>query len=232
MKTCTKCGLKQDNSCFGFYKDNYNGKVFYYPKGSCRACERKYQRERNARLNALKPPKPIPPLITEKLCTRCNKVLGVDKFGRNNDKRCGIIKVKISTYCLGCNNKRTKEAYKDKKNDSVFKEENRKRAKEYHYKHRDLCNEKNRNRGKTEIAKEKRRISWHKKKGIYKERNKKAYQRYYLKAINELTDHYIIVQLEKEGIDRELTKQHPELIEAKRLSLLIKRKIKNHVNTN
>lgn len=231
MKRCTKCGINKDISEFGKLKDSHGVVAKYYPKHYCLDCERAYARAWNKKKSDAKPKKPV--VITEKICTKCNRILSVDKFGRHNDKRCnGSIKIRISTYCLECNNNHGKKRYRVLKENPEFQEQNKSRAKNYYHTNKDVCAKKSKAYRGTEDAKEKRKINWHKTKNIYKDRINKSLKRYYKDNIDNLKDHYIIVQLEKEGVNRELTKQHPELIEAKRLQLLIKRKIKQHGNTN
>jgi hypothetical protein len=227
-KVCTRCGAEKDESEFRQCKDWWNGKPYYYSSGSCRDCERAYQRVWNKKKRDLLPPKPIKEEPTIKFCGKCKTEKSVSEFGRYKRKLKDRIKICICTYCSQCHRDKANADYNKKKDLAEFKQLNRNRSLQNYHANKEGCRIKNKIYRETPQAKQKRKENWHKTKNIYKDRLQKSYKRYYQKSIDKLTDHYIIVQLEKEGVPRSLSKSNPELIEAKRLTLLIKRKIKNN----
>jgi hypothetical protein len=137
----------------------------------------------------------------------------------------------LNNTCKKCDSEIQNKNYFAHKDDPDFKENWLKKSREYYHKNKALISEKMRAKRQTPEYKQMiREYRLKNKEKIFKQEviTKKRYQQ---KHRDGLTDEYIIRQLVNQEIaDRDILKEHPEIIEAKRLQLLIIRKTKNNAN--
>lgn len=168
-----------------------------------------------------------------KTCSRCRIDKEDSDFRMRYEKR-GKGSKKLSylnNTCRQCESKTQNKTYFSKKDDPKFLEDWRKKSRDYYQKNKEIIREKARiKRQKPEYKemvrkyREKNKDKIHKQEVITK-------RRYHEKHRDGLTDDYIIRQLISQDVaTRSTLKMHPEIIEAKRLQLLITRKTKNHAN--
>lgn len=166
------------------------------------------------------------------VCSVCRKEKNEKDFGIHVDRRGPVHVKRIKRCCKKCECEKAKVLYRLKKDTEAFKEYNRKKAADYYATNYERCKNRNKKYGSSEYYKQKRRIKLREKssdQNFKNHRNRKG-KEYNKKNIDNLTDHYLIVQLKKDGHEREWIDSHPELIEAKRIILKIKRKIRNYGN--
>lgn len=162
-----------------------------------------------------------------KVCTRCKKDLDDSCFRKRRDTYKDSVYFSLNPTCRKCDSEITKIYYANKKDIPEFKNKNRERVKKHRQDNWEIEKIKAKNRRQTPEYKEMMRN--------YRKKNKeKIYQqeaigkrKYYEKNRDGLTDIYIIGLYRTQGLaDEETLKKHPELIEAKRLQILLTRKIK------
>lgn len=254
MKNCSKCNIDKEDSEFKPALKNRDG-LYSYCNSCSRIIQTGYRRKRGI------PPRRIKKeteLNDIKICTRCKIEKPRDEFRiRVEDKKYYY----INPTCMVCDSEIAAIYYKKHKDDPAFKQKNvdktrayaekycseirqKRQRPEFKKKHA-AWNMKSYYRVKDKVAarmKEKRKTPEYKKMMMdYRKRNKeKIYEqeritktRYFSKHRDNLTDEYIIRLFINNGVcDRDHLLKHPELIEAKRLQILIQRKITNNVNTN
>lgn len=244
MKICTKCGKNKEDKCFRFEPKHNRLRSW------CKQCDKEYQIERNRKLGIgeRKPKrKSIDEIPAFKVCTRCKENKPKTEFDPRICKGSFILRA----HCKDCDKAYRKAAYDKKKDDPLFKEKNRIRTKEYVEKNIDAVKKR---RNCPEFRKKK--AGWENKRyhrikdrvsarmkikrqtpeykqmmREYRTRNKhKIYsqevitkRRYHEKNRDNTTDKYVKNLLRTQGLA--IT---PEIVEAKRLQILIKRKIKNN----
>jgi hypothetical protein len=137
----------------------------------------------------------------------------------------------LNNTCKKCDSEIQNKNYFAHKDDNDFKENWLKKSREYYHNNKALISEKMKVKRQTPEYKEMMRLYRAKnKEKIFKQEvvTKKRYQQ---KHRDGLTDEYVIRQLVNQEIaDRDMLKIHPEIIEAKRLQLLIIRKTKQNAN--
>lgn len=195
-----------------------------------------------------------------KFCSRCKINKEDSEFRIRKEKRRGDFSY-LNNECKQCDKERAAIYYAKMKNDPDFKKKNRERARNYIVNNiekirirkgtKDFLakhakwNKDSYNRMKDVVSakmKVKRQTPEYKEMmRAYRARNKEKIfrqevitkKRYHEKNRDGLTDQYIINQLNSQGIaDKETLKNYPEIIEAKRVQLLIIRKTKNNGNQN
>lgn len=168
-----------------------------------------------------------------KNCSRCQENKEDSDFRMRYDKRGKGSKsmAYLNNTCKKCDSEIQNKNYFAHKDDAEFKETWLKNSREYYHRNKHLISEKMKLKRQTPEYKEMmRRYRTNNKEKIFKQEvvTKKRYQQ---KHRDGLTDEYIIRQLVNQEIaDRDILKSHPEIIEAKRLQLLIIRKTKNNAN--
>jgi hypothetical protein len=120
-KTCTKCAATRVLS--EFYTDKRNPDGLYYV---CKDCVRRKDRERNALIRALRPPKPPTPARIAKPCSKCGVERPLTDFYKDVRDATGR-----TSACKVCEAERKKIAYAE--NPEVFSE----RKKSYRARNRD-----------------------------------------------------------------------------------------------
>jgi hypothetical protein len=129
--------------------------------------------------------------MEEKYCKKCDKTKPVSEFRVRVDKRIGKQCTYPNNQCKECDNKEAKTRYEKLKDNPEFKEKNRKRAINYHYKeHEKVLAAQKEGRERAE-NKERRRK--------YEKENRQKIQadhRLILqKEIDNLSDSYVICRL-------------------------------------
>lgn len=194
-----------------------------------------------------------------KVCRNCLINKEDSEFRIRHDKRSGISR--LNNTCRFCDAEYSRMYYDKHKNDPAFKEKNVKRVRAYAHKNVDVIKVRRQTKeylekhAKWELnryyrmkdvingkAKVKRQTPEYKAKmKAYREKNKEKIfkqevvtkKRYHEKHRDNLTDKYIIRQLISQDVaTREVLLAHPEIIEAKRLQLLIIRNNKTKNNGN
>lgn len=164
-----------------------------------------------------------------KVCSRCQIEQDDPNFRKRKDKRDG--RVYLNNTCKKCDAELQRTYYNSVKENHDFKKKNRKRANDW----RESLGDKY-----AEITKKRRQSKTYKKSmSNYRKKNKaKIYEqekvtknRYHAKHRDNVTDEYVSRQLINQDVaTRESLKLHPELIEAKRIQILIKRKVNARQN--
>lgn len=194
-----------------------------------------------------------------KICGSCKVEKNDSEFRTRKDGRPGRECTYLNNYCIECDKIRARIYYAQKKDDPEFKEKNRIRARQYqhanpdkiksrkstqefkqkhaaqenarYYKMKDIVSAKMKIKRQTPEYKEMMRAYRCKNKEKIAKQELITKRRYHEKHRDKLTDEYIIRQLISQGVaTRESLKIHPEIIEAKRIQLLIKRKVNADTN--
>jgi uncharacterized protein YciI len=228
MKTCACCKIEKEYTEFRPSKQQKSG-LFPY----CKDCSRIKKMESSRRMG-VKPRSRKENYIPEtKVCSRCKTEKHNSLFNKKYEKR---PKTKVPFYylnntCKACDCEIQKIHYEKKKNDLAFKESNRTRAKQYAIVNKDVIKQQNKSRRQTPEHKEMMRK--------YREKNREKIMgqevitknRYHTKHRDGLTDLYISRLLISNGdATKESLEQYPEIIQAKRLQILLTRKINNNAN--
>lgn len=165
-----------------------------------------------------------------KVCSNCKVEKSESDFRVRKDKRIKNPKKRIylNNVCLTCEAIQQRERNKKQRLTKEGRERHNRWAREFHQRHREKCIAYLRDRRKAPEFKVYMKA--------YRERNKERIrqqeiitkQRYQEKNRDSLSDEYIIRLLICQGIgDRGTLMKNYDVIEAKRLQLLIKRKINN-----
>lgn len=225
MKTCSRCNTEKDDSEFRtqYYKERA------YLRSYCKTCDNVYATEqRRKRGIKRKPPRKLVSIPDEKVCSKCNEKKNKNDFRVRADKRSDPPFIYLNNTCKKCDAELHLERFRKERNTPEGKARHNRWAREFHHRHREKC---------LAAAKERRNRPGYKEMiSEYRNRNrdklnKKSVitkRRWSQKHMENLTDEYISMKLFN-CIDREFIKNHPELIEAKRLQILIKRKMQNNV---
>lgn len=246
MKVCRKCHIEKEDSGFRECLKNRDGLRSY-----CKECDRKISEERR-RKRGIPPMRANKnPLPKSKQCNKCKAIKDASRFRVRLNKNKYLM---LNSICMECELINAKEYYERNKSDEEFKRKNRERAKAYKDKNCDEVRarrqkpeylkkhsswEKKRYGKKREEIAAKMKIKrqtpdYKNKMRAYREKNKdKIYsqevvtkKRYAEKHRDNVTDEYVIRQLVGQGYaTRESLQSYPEIIEAKRLQILIKRQI-------
>lgn len=258
-KVCKKCGKEKSQSEFKPYTHRHyrTGEIIHGFEGQCKECSRKYhlkyKHDRGTKPRIYRGVDIAADLLP---CYSCKENKPKTDFRIRGDRKCK--KDFYNPTCKACERKRQKEYYNTHKDNHEFKKKNIASTKAYaeksfeqirirkdnpEYKKKKAAWELNRYyRNKDRISarlKIKRQTTAYKenRKRYIQENKEKIHQqeiitkrRYQRKNVDGLTDKYIIRNLVDSGIDKEIIIKAPELIEAKRFQLLIKRKIKTNGN--
>lgn len=168
-----------------------------------------------------------------KVCSRCKIEKDASEFRMRYDKIGPGSKALtyLNNICKKCESEIQNKNYFAHKDNPEFKEKWLEKSREYYQKNKDLIKQKMKAKRQTPEYKEMmRNYRARNKEKIFRQEivTKKRYQQ---KHRDGLTDEYVIRQLINQEIaDRETLKAHPEIIEAKRLQLLIIRKTKQNGN--
>jgi hypothetical protein len=171
-----------------------------------------------------------------KICSRCKHNLEDSAFRMRYDKRGRGSKALsyLNNTCRKCDSEISNKQYFHKKDDPGFLENWRKKSREYSQKNKEIIKQKNKIKRQTPEYKKMVRDYRAKNKEKISKQEKITRERYARKNTDNLTDTYIIQKLiagDKGITTKEAAKIFPkELIEAKRLQILLKRKIKNNGN--
>jgi hypothetical protein len=168
-----------------------------------------------------------------KICTKCKISKQDTDFRIRHETRRGGKYSYLNSTCRKCDSAIQQEYYLKYKDELWHKEKTRNLGKEYYRKNKILISEKNKQKRQTPEYKAMVRSYREKNKNKIKGQEVITKKRYHEKNCYGLTDKYIVQQLIKQEIaDRVMLEMHPEIIEAKRLQLLIIRKTKQHANQN
>lgn len=157
-----------------------------------------------------------------KVCSRCHIEKDNSDFRLRKDKRDD--RIYLNNTCKKCDAELQRIYYNSVKDNQDFKNKNRKRVKDWANSLGDQYTEKTKKRRQSEIYKKSMRQYRKKNKAKIYEQEKITKNRYHTKHRDNLTDEYVTRQLISQGVaTRESLKLHPEIIEAKRIQLKIKR---------
>lgn len=190
-----------------------------------------------------------------KVCSRCHIEKDDSDFRTRTDKRPGRECIYLNNECKQCDKERASIYYEKCKDDPAFKKKNcdrvnkyretnhekikmRRSTREYAEKHakwnlgsyyrmKDIIAHRMKTKRQTPEYKQMMREYRERAKEAISKKSKITKRRWSQKHMENLTDEYISMKLFN-CIDREFIRNHPELIEAKRLQILIKRKTKNY----
>lgn len=254
MKVCTRCNINQEDS--EFYKGKGRDGLGAYCKSCCRAVHSEYRRKQG---KPIRNRRTVEQLLENKTCNKCKINKPSTDFRIREEKKEDASYWYINSTCKKCDAELTRIYYNKRKHDTEFRAKNAARSREYCNKNFEQIRlkkdspkwkkkksewENNRyHRKKDEIAaknKIKRQTPEYKAMmRAYRKKNKeKIYnqevitkRRYAEKHRDNITDEYVIRMLIGEGVaTRESLKLHPELIQAKRIQILIKRQISNYAS--
>lgn len=170
-----------------------------------------------------------------KVCSRCKKRKRDNQFRFRYDKRGRGSKalVYLNNTCRKCDSEIQNKNYFKNKDNPEFRKKWVDKSREYYYAHKEEIKEKMRLKRQTPEYKAMMKAYRQKRKDIIREQEIITKKRYHEKHRDNLTDTYIIRQLANQKIaDKHDLVNHPEIIEAKRLQILIKRKINQNGNKN
>lgn len=250
MKVCARCHIEKDKDHFRAVK---NGDGLY---SYCKDCDKEKQTEyRRKRGINPKGRRPIDLLPESKVCNRCHVEKHQNEFRIRQDKRDGFSY--LNNECRECDKERAAVYYAKRKDDPNFKRKNAERSRQYiksnsdqirqrrtteqykkkhavgnmnsYYRVKDRVAARMRVKRQTPEYKSMMKSYREKNKSKIHEQEKITKRRYHEKHRDALTDEYIINQLKSQGVaDENILEKCPQLIEAKRIQILIKREIKNH----
>ena len=164
----------------------------------------------------------------KKICTKCCKDKSINNYSRYKfkPKKDGTQKIGIRTYCNECKNQITKDWFnKNKDYKKQWRKENLEKVKEENLKAKPRTDKwRKKNKEKLKIKKAHYRL-----KNIEYIKSKKPYQE--KKAREELQDNYVIQQITKRSkLTSKDVRNHPQLIEVKRIIIKTKRLCKTSQN--
>lgn len=166
-----------------------------------------------------------------KVCSRCKIEKEDDQFRWRYEKRGkGSRALKyLNNTCRQCDSEIQNKNYFKNKDNPDFRKKWVEKSNEYYHAHKEQIKVKMMAKRQTPEYKKMMRDYRKRRKGIIHSQEVVTKRRYHEKHRDNVTDEYIIRQLITQGLaTRESLKGHPEIIEAKRLQILIKRKIKQH----
>lgn len=163
-----------------------------------------------------------------KQCSKCHIEKEDSCFRQRKENRRNCTSVYLNNTCRECDAELARLYYSKVKNDDKFKVKNRGRANEYRQNNYERVAEKGRIRRMSEAYKKMRRDYEQQNKDRIHKKSVPVKKRFHEKHRDNLTDEYISNKLFGR-IDREFINNFPEIIEAKRLQILIKRKTNNYV---
>ena len=170
-------------------------------------------------------------LPENKECSHCNILKPKDEFRTRWERRVEPAFPYLNNTCKKCDTELTHLAHKTRRKTPEGKEKNRKWAKASYYNRRQKAIEYMKKTRQTEEYKKRRKDYIEKNKSKIYKQELITKRRYHEKNRDNLTDVYISNQLKSQGVaSQEIIELCPQLIEAKRLQILIKREIKNHGN--
>lgn len=166
-----------------------------------------------------------------KICSRCKANKEDSEFRIKHDKRVGKERSYLNNTCKKCDSEISTATYYSKKHDLEFMKKWAKKTRDYNSKNREIIRQKQKVKRQTPEYKEMMRKYRAKNKEKIHKQEVITKKRYHEKNRDGITDKYVIGQLaSQEILDRETIKKYPEIIEAKRIQLLISRKTKNNRN--
>lgn len=168
-----------------------------------------------------------------KICSRCKKEKKDDQFRWRYDKRGkGSKELKyLNNTCRKCDTEISNRHYYKNKEDKNFISNWTKKSIDYYAVHSDEVKAKMKLKRQTPEYKKMMRLYRERRKEIIYRQEVITKRRYHEKHRDNVTDEYVIRQLITQGVaTREGLLSHPEIIQAKRIQILIKRKIYQHGN--
>lgn len=246
-KVCSRCHSEKDAQ--GFFKCSAasDGRQSY-----CKSCCRQKSTECRRKKGIPPRTRQTEPNLKSKVCNRCKKKKEAAEFRIRSSKEGYVY---LNSECRQCDKERAEIYYAKVKDKPEFKERNRLRQKEYAEKNCDQIKQRRkkpeylkkhaeleskryykvRDRIKAKMKIKRQTPEYKKMMKEYRKKNKeRIYQkevvtklRYHEKHRDGLTDDYITRLLKTQGLA-----VTPEIIEAKRLQLLIQRKIKQNDDKN
>jgi len=255
MKICARCQQQKQKKDFAKGK-NSDGLHSYCKQ--CNK-ENGTQWRRTHGVAPRKKPRIKSELPESKKCTKCRKIKLKEEFGIKFKQYNDALYCSLNPSCNDCVAIDQRNRYNSKKNDADFKQKNSNRAKYYrevniekiklrrttpeflkkhnktehkrYIKYRDIICAKNKIRRQTPEYKKMMLDYRNKNKEKIAAQEKVTKRRYHEKHRDNLTDTYIKNQLKSQRIaDDDTIKMYPQILEAKRLQLLIIRKTKNNAN--
>ena len=225
MKVCSRCKIEKEDSVFRTLK--YKDRVYLH--SYCNDCTREYQIERNRKLGVRKQKRKLESIPDLKTCSRCKAKKGKSDFRVRVDKRSSPHFAYLNSTCLKCDAEKTAERSRLQRSTPEGRAMHNKWANEFHKRHREKCIELMKSRrGSDEYKKMMKEYRLKNKDKIYQQ-EVITKRRYHEKNRDAVTDAYVINQLVNQGVaDKDGILSCPGLIEAKRLQILIKRKIRNN----
>lgn len=256
MKNCTCCKISKNIDEFPHSKQTKDG-LFPYCR-SCTRIKAAESRARMG-IPTREKPRGKEDLPKRKICAKCKIEKDSAEFRIKRPTYKDKTYWQLYSQCNKCCYENSKAYYERHKNDDNFKKKNRERVRQYalansenikiarsseRYKKKHVEWESKRyHRKRDEInakAKLRRQTAEYKAKlKAYRVKNKEKIfaqeaitkRRYHEKHRDNLTDKYVGRLLKAQGVaDDAVLQNYPKIIEAKRLQLLITRKINNHAN--
>lgn len=229
MKVCTRCHIEKEDA--DFRKQVISGKS--YLRSHCKNCSKEYLREWGKNKTRQRRIAKVVPLPMHKACTRCKKTKPQSDFRTRIEKRAEPHWEYLNPTCRLCDKELSRERVQIQRSTPEGREKHNKWALEFHARHREKCLAEMKKRRDTPEYKAHMKEYRDKRKDIIYQQEVVTKKRYARKHIDALTDEYVIRKLVDQNVaDKETLIQHPEIIEAKRLQILIKRKIKQHGHTD
>jgi hypothetical protein len=227
MKVCSRCNIEKRDECFQIM--HYKERTYLY--SYCKDCQREYATERR-RKKGIRPLKRKAESIPEtKVCSRCQSEKPKTDFRIRTDKRSEPAFTYLNNTCMKCDADIQRERHRRQRATAEGRQKHNDQAKTFHRRHREKV---------LSIGKQKRQTPEYKEKmRAYRKRNKDKIhnqevvtkKRYHEKHRDNVTDEYVIRQLITQGVaTRDSLRSHPELIEAKRIQILIKRQINSNAD--
>ena len=161
-----------------------------------------------------------------KVCTRCKKEKNSTQFRKRYKYKLFKKYYYRNPTCRQCEAELTREYYNANKHDEKFKQKNINNANRYWEENRESVLLKLKRKRETPEYQKYRREYDKKNRARIKSLQKVRSKKWHDNSRDNLTDGYIISKLiQKSGITKEEVLQHPELIEAYRANIKLKRLI-------
>ena len=245
-KKCIRCNIEKEEFCFPVIKST--GKLWSY----CKICRKEKHEEYRRKHGIKKMQKNKNPFPYFKICNRCLLKKASSDFGVHKENAGGYIYLK--SFCRQCEREIAKIYYDKNGSNLEFKKKNCERAKRYaeaniediklrkqtiefkkkhaelnnksYHKNKEIISERTKIYRTTDHYKELRKSYRQKNKDKIRKQETVCKKRYHEKNRDELTDKYVLRLITTQGYcDKNTLLNNPSIIQAKKLQILIKRKL-------